>query len=93
MIKPLAGYILIEEEEPEDKTSSGIYLPETAQQKPAFGKVMAVGESLSLPNGLLLTTSVKLGDKVVYKKWAGDEVKTDEGTYKLIKFDDLMATL
>lgn len=90
-IKPLMGYVLVEPSEAESKTASGIILPESAQEKPAQGTVLSVGDDMVLENGKILKASVKVGDKVVYKKWGGDEIKVDGKELKLVKFDDLMA--
>lgn len=92
-VKPLMGYVLVEPVEAESKTASGIILPESAQEKPAQGKVLSVGEDLILENGKVLTCPVKVGDTVVYKKWGGDEIKVAGKELKLVKFDDLMAIL
>lgn len=90
-IKPLAGYVLVEPVAAEEKTASGIILPETAQERPAIGTVLAVGDDLILDNGKVVKSPVKPGDKVFYKKWGGDEIKVSGEELKLVKFDDLMA--
>ena len=92
-IRPLMGYVLVEPSGAESKTASGIILPESAQEKPAQGIVVSVGEDMVFENGKVLKASVKPGDKVVYKKWGGDEIKVSGIEYKLVKFDDLMAIL
>lgn len=92
-IKPLMGYVLIEPSEAESTTASGIILPESAQEKPAQGTVIACGDDMVMDNGKTVRCPVKNGDKVVYKKWGGDEIKIDGVEYKLVKFDDLMAIL
>ena len=92
-IKPLMGYVLVEPSEAETKTSSGIILPESAQEKPAQGKVIACGDEMVLENGKTLKCPVKVGERVVYKKWGGDEIKVEGKELKLVKFDDLMAIL
>lgn len=92
-IKPLMGYIIVEPSAADTKTASGLYLPETAQEKPAQGKVLSIGEDLILENGKVLKCPVKIGDTVVYKKWGGDEIKVSGVEYKLVKFDDLMAII
>lgn len=89
-IKPLAGYVLVEPLPAESKTASGIILPETAQERPAIGMVVAVGDALYV-DGKEITSPVKLGDKVFYKKWGGDEIKVGGEELKLVKFDDIMA--
>ena len=87
------GYVLVLPSEAESKTASGIILPESAQEKPAQGKVISCGDDLVMENGKLVKCPVKVGDKVVYKKWGGDEIKVGGVEYKLVKFDDLMAIL
>lgn len=90
-VKPLSGYVLVEPSLAESKTASGLYLPETAQEKPAMGTVVAVGDDLILENGKTVRSPVGVGDKVYFKKWGGDEIKVDGRELKLVKFDDLMA--
>lgn len=92
-IKPLIGYVLVLPSNAETKTASGIILPESAQEKPAQGEVIAIGDEIIFDNGKSLKSPVKVGDKVVYKKWGGDEIKVAGVEYKLVKFDDLMAIL
>lgn len=92
-IKPLMGYVLIDPQEAESKTASGIILPESAQEKPAQGIVVAVGNDLVLESGKTMGAPVGVGDKVIYKKWGGDEIKVEGKEYKLVKFDDLMAMI
>ena len=92
-IKPLMGYVLVEPSEADTKTASGIILPESAQEKPAQGKVIACGDDMVMENGKTVKCPVKVGDKVVYKKWGGDEIKVEGKELKLVKFDDLMAIL
>ena len=92
-VKPLRGYVLVEPSEAETKTASGIILPESAQEKPAQGLVVSVGDDMVLEGGKVMKCPVKVGDNVVYKKWGGDEIKMGGVEYKLVKFDDLMAIL
>lgn len=92
-LKPLMGYVLVEPFEAETSTASGIILPESAQEKPAQGTVIACGDDMVFENGKVLRCPVKVGDKVVYKKWGGDEIKVEWKELKLVKFDDLMAIL
>jgi len=87
------GYILVQPSEAEGRTASGIILPESAQEKPAQGTVIACGDEMVFENGKTLKCPVKVGEKVVYKKWGGDEIKVDGKELKLVKFDDLMAIL
>lgn len=92
-LKPLMGYVLVAPSEAESKTASGIILPETAQEKPAQGKIVACGDDQVLENGKTIVCPVQVGDTVVYKKWGGDEIKVEGKEYKLVKFEDLMAIL
>ena len=89
-IKPLAGYALIEPQEAEEVTASGIVLPDTAQEKPAQGKILAVGGPV-LIEGKEVKPEFKVGDLVLYKKWGGDEIKLHGEEYKIVKFEDVMA--
>ena len=90
MIQPLAGYVLIEPNPKETKTASGIVLPESSDEKPQEGKVLACGDPLH-EEGKEITCPVKVGEKVVYKKWGGNEIKEEGKELLLIKFEDLMA--
>lgn len=91
-VKPLAGYALIEPQEAEERTASGIVLPGTAQEKPAQGKVLAVGSPIKHENHEE-KAEFKAGDMVLYKKWGGDEIKIEGNEFKLVKFEDVMAIL
>ena len=92
-VTPLMGYVLVEPSDAETTTSSGIILPESAQEKPAQGSVVSCGDEMVMENGKVVKCPVKVGDKVVYKKWGWDEIKVSGVEYKLVKFDDLMAIL
>jgi chaperonin GroES len=89
-IKPLAGYALVEPQEAEEITASGIVLPDTAQEKPAQGKVISVGAPIKHPDHEE-KAEFRAGDTVLYKKWGGDEIKIEGKEYKLVKFEDVMA--
>lgn len=89
--KPTAGYIIIEPLEKETKTSSGIYLPDSAGEKPQKGKVLAVGASEITEKGTKKNSPVKKGDVVIYKKWGGNEVKISGIEYLFVKFEDILA--
>jgi chaperonin GroES len=92
-LKPTAGYLLIEPLEKEVKTASGIYLPETAGEKPQKGKVLAVGPS-GCPDGKCdckIEAPCKVGETVIYKKWGGNEVKVGNIEYLFVKFEDILA--
>lgn len=89
---PAAGYILLIPEEAETKTASGIVLPDSATgEKPQIGKVLAVGASEVTDSGTKREAPVKVGDKVVYKKWGGNEIKIEGKEYLFVKFEDILA--
>ncbi len=89
---PTPGYLLIEPFEAETKTSSGIYLPESAStEKPQKGKVLAIGGPEITDKGVEKKSPVKVGDVVIYKKWGGSEVKIDGKEYLFSKFEDILA--
>lgn len=90
-LKPTAGYILIEPVEAETKTASGIYLPDSASEKPQKGKVLAVGADETTDSGKVRKAPVKSGDVVIYKKWGGNEVKVEGKEYLFVKFEDVLA--
>ncbi|MDP1760552.1 MAG: co-chaperone GroES [Candidatus Woesebacteria bacterium] len=89
-LKPTAGYLLIEPLEKEVKTSSGIYLPDNAGEKPLKGKVIAVGGKTYQDNHEI-DSPAKLGEIVLYKKWGGNEIKIEAKEYLFVKFDDILA--
>jgi len=92
-IKPTAGYVLIEPEEAAKQTTSGIYLPDSASSdKPQQGLVLAIGPS-SYNDGKEIVSPAKKSDKVIYKKWGGNEVKIDGKEYLFVKFEDIMAVI
>lgn len=90
-ITPTAGYLIIKSVEAETKTSSGIYLPDSAGEKPQKGKVVAVGADEITEKGTKRPSPVKIGDTVIYKKWGGNEVKIDGVEYLFSKFEDILA--
>lgn len=90
-IKPLGDNILILPLT-EKKTPSGIVIPDTAKEKPQEGKVVAVGPG-RYEDGKLVKPEVKRGDKVIYKKWGGSEIKVDGKEYLVVKSEDILAVL
>ena len=88
MIKPLADRVLIEPKEAETKTAAGIYIPDTAKEKPQQGTVVAVG-----PGKKDEPMEVKVGDVVLYGKYAGTEVTVDTKDYMIMKQSDILAIL
>lgn len=88
MIKPLVDRVVIEPKEAETKTASGLYIPDTAKEKPQQGKVVAAG-----PGKKDEPMELKVGDVVLYGKYAGTEVTVDDKTYLIMKQSDVLATL
>jgi chaperonin GroES len=92
-IQPLFDYVLVRPLEQETKTPSGIVLPDTAKEKPQIGEVMAVGPGAFDDDGETLPMVVKVGQKVLYKKWGGNEVKVGTEEWLLIEQKDIMAVV
>jgi chaperonin GroES len=93
-IKPLGDRIVVKPLEAETKTKGGILLPDTAKEKPQEGKVIAVGKGKVLENGSTQTPEVKVGDKVLYGKYSGNEITTKEGEELLImREEDILAII
>ena len=91
--KPLHDRLLLKPTVAETKTKSGIIIPDTAQEKPMQGEVIAVGKGKRLEDGRLLPLDVKVGDKVIYGKWSGTEVKLDGADHVILKEEDLFGIL
>lgn len=86
IVRPLGENVLISPEKPEQKTSSGLYLPETAnQERPQLGKVMAIGESDKI--------KVKTGKRVIFRRYGGEEVKIDGEDYMVTNYKDILAVV
>jgi len=93
-IKPLGDRVVIKALEAESKTKGGIVLPDTAKEKPQEGKVVAVGKGKVLENGTVQAPEVKVGDKVLYGKYSGNEITTKEGEELLImREEDILAII
>ena len=90
-IKPLGDRVLIKALEREEKTKSGIVLPDTAKEKPQEGKVLAVGSGKLLENGTKVALEVKVGQKVIFSKYAGTEVKVDGEEMMILNERDVLA--
>ena len=88
MIKPVADGVLVEPKEAETKTASGLYIPDTAKEKPQEGKVIAAG-----PGKKDEPMEVKVGDEVLYGKYAGTEVTVEGKKYLIVKQSDILAIL
>jgi len=92
-LKPLGDKVVVELVEQEDKTASGIYLPDTAKKKPQQGRIIATGNGRVLDNGERNKLSVKAGDKVIFSKYGGNEVTIDGEDYTILDEDQIYAIL
>ncbi len=92
-IKPLDDRVLVKQSEAEEKTAGGIVLPDSAQEKPQRGKVVATGPGKLLDSGERGSLSVKKGDEVYYGKYAGSEVEVDGKTYVILRESDILAII
>ncbi|MEW6008367.1 MAG: co-chaperone GroES [Candidatus Omnitrophota bacterium] len=93
-IQPLGDRVVIKSLEAENKTKGGIVLPDTAKEKPQEGKVIAVGKGKILDNGTVAKLEVKVGDKVLYGKYAGNEITTKDGEeYIIMREEDILAII
>ena len=90
-ITPLFNNVLIKPLEAETKTASGIILPDSAKEKPQMGEIMAVGEGETTPKGEKIKMVVKVGQRVMYKKWGGNEVKVGNEEWMIVEQKDILA--
>lgn len=93
LLKPLGDRIIIELVETEEKTASGIVLPDTAKEKPQEGKVVAVGTGRVLDNGERVALEVAQGDRIIFSKYAGTEVKYEGKEYLILRENDILAVI
>ena len=92
-LRPLQDRVLVRRVEPETKTAGGIFIPDTAQEKPTEGEVVAVGPGTRDEAGKLYPLDVKPGDRVLFGKWSGSEVKLDGEDMMIMKESDIMGIL
>jgi chaperonin GroES len=92
-IKPLGDRVLLKAMEQEEKTKSGIVIPDTAKEKPQKGKVIAVGSGRILDNGTKVPLEVQVGDIVIFSKYSGTEVKVDGEEYLIVSERDILAVV
>ena len=91
--RPLHDRVVVERVSAEEKTAGGIIIPDTVQEKPQQGKIIAVGPGGRDENGKLIPIDVKVGERVLFGKWAGTEVKSDGHDYLIMKESDIMGVL
>lgn len=92
-LKPLYDRVLVERVSQEDRTKGGIIIPDTAQEKPMEGKVIAVGSGARNENGQVVALDVKKGDRILFGKWSGTEVKIDGKELLIMKESDIMGII
>ena len=88
--KPLHDRVLVKRVDSDQKTAGGIIIPDTAQEKPQEGKVVAIGGGAKTEDGKIIPMDVKVGDKVLFGKWSGTEVKINGKEYSIMKESDIM---
>ena len=90
-LKPIGDRVIVQRLGSAEKTKSGLYLPDTAQEKPQEGKVIAVGSGRTLKNGKVIPLAVKAGDRIIFGKYSGSEIKVDDKEYVFLNEDDILA--
>ena len=93
MLKPLGDRVVIRVLEQEEKTASGIFLPDTAKEKPSQGEVVAVGPGKLQDDGKRVALDFKVGDKIIFSKYAGTEVKFEGTKYLIVSERDILAII
>ena len=92
-IRPLGDRIVVRRLEEETKTAGGIYIPDSATEKPSEGEVISVGKGRTANNGDLISMEVKSGDKVIFGKYSGSEVKVGDETLLIMREEDVLAVV
>jgi len=92
-IKPLQDRVIVERVEEETKTAGGIIIPDSAKEKPQQGKILAVGPGKVMDNGTKLEMTVNKGDKVLFGKYSGSEVKIDGNEVLIMREDDILGII
>jgi chaperonin GroES len=90
-VKPLHDRVIVKRVEEEEKTKGGIIIPDTAKEKPVEGEIMAVGEGKVGDDGKKIALEVKVGDKVLFGKYAGTEIQIDSEEHLIMREDDIIA--
>ncbi len=92
-LRPLSDRILVERVEEDEKTKGGIIIPDTAKEKPAEGKIVATGNGRMGEDGKLLPMDVKVGDRILFSKYGGTDVKIDGIDYLILRQDDVLGVI
>ncbi|MGE5310326.1 MAG: co-chaperone GroES [Nitrospirota bacterium] len=92
-LRPLHDRVIVKRLEEEEKTVGGIIIPDTAKEKPQQARVIAVGKGRTLENGQVMPLTVKAGDRVLFGKYAGTEIKIDGDEHLIMREDDILAVL
>ncbi len=90
-LKPSGDRVIVQRLGSAEKSKGGLYLPDTAQEKPQEGKVIAVGSGRTLKNGKVVPLAVKAGDRIIFGKYSGSEIKVDDKEYVFLSEDDILA--
>lgn len=93
MIRPLGERVVVKPLPGEEKTKGGIVLPDTAKEKPQEGEIVAVGSGRLLDNGQRVSIDLKVGDKILFSKYAGNEVKIDDVEYLILRESDVLGVM
>jgi chaperonin GroES len=92
-LRPLQDRILVKRIEEQEKTAGGIYIPDTAKEKPVMGEIVSVGNGKKTEDGKVIPVDVKAGDKVLFGKYAGTEVKVENGDFLIMREDDILGII
>ena len=92
-LRPLQDRIIVKRVDEETKTAGGLFIPETAKEKPQRGKIVAVGNGKKTEDGKVLPLDVKVGDIVLFGKYAGTEIKVDNDDFLMMREDDILAVV
>ena len=92
-LRPLQDRIIVKRVEEETKTAGGIFIPETAKEKPQKGKIVAVGNGKKTEDGKVIPIDVKVGDKVLFGKYSGTEIKIDGDELLIMREDDILGVV
>ncbi len=90
-LRPIGDRVIAQRIGSVEKTKSGLYVPDSAQEKPQEGKVIAVGSGRTLKNGKVLPPAVKAGDRIIFGKYSGSEITVDDKEYVFLNEDDILA--